>query len=81
MEERTTQVTVFCTFETTIEIPLELQKDEEAIQAMIDEVAASEEILCNCTDLGESSRVTVGEWNTEAYEALEEQERLESEEN
>lgn len=58
MTTRTTQVTVMCQFEQVIDIPEDIQTDEEAIQELIEDVIASDEMLLNCVDSGEVSRVT-----------------------
>lgn len=65
-------------FEQTIEIPLELQKDENEIKRLCDEVIASEEILANCTDSGIVSTVTYEEYQKE-YQELEKEEFEENE--
>lgn len=56
--KRTTQVTVMCQFEQVIDIPEDIQTDEDAIQELIEDVIASDDMLINCVDSGEVSRVT-----------------------
>lgn len=74
MEERTTQVTVMVQFEQTIDIPVELQKNEDAINELADEMISSDEILQNCTDAGVINRITVQPYES-LYEELEQEQR------
>lgn len=56
MADKVKTITAFVTFEMTVDVPLEIADDPNAIQELIDEAVASDDILMNCVDSGESSR-------------------------